>query len=98
MKPTGLNRGRGIQIFRDLDTLEKYLFEFVSVEGVKDQPASHYKKIKKTKKDEKEEVKLNNQFLGSPGQRRGSSNQFLYPNLFLCDLKIHWKSYAFKRS
>lgn len=32
LKPTGLNRGRGIQIFNSLETLEKYLFE--QCEGV----------------------------------------------------------------
>ena len=34
LKPTGLNRGRGIQIFNNIETLEKQLYELC--EGVEE--------------------------------------------------------------
>lgn len=47
LKPTGFNRGRGIQIFNDLESFEKFLFDFCEDDSQK----------KKDQKDKPADIK-----------------------------------------
>ena len=51
LKPNSFNRGRGIQIFRTLDEMEKLIAEFC--EGVDEKVFDHMEKIESVEKVEK---------------------------------------------